>query len=142
MKVSSLRSAGGASWGPIIRRGIISSTSVKIATPTPDDHFSARPDCGVIFAALRRISDASSCPTVRNWVVLTARIQIIETTKTAPYNHDFAGPNGGVMIPFGGRVNRADRRPAIGLGIVFGPSIQVGSASPDNHFIASPNRSM
>ena len=35
---------------------------LKLPRPPPDNHFSARPDCSVIFAALRGIRNTCSCP--------------------------------------------------------------------------------
>ena len=37
--------------------------------PTPDDHFTAGPDCRVTGSARGRISGAGSCPAICAWIV-------------------------------------------------------------------------
>src|SRR5438094_9192916 len=58
---------GGACRRPTVRVGIVPSASIQIVRatiikiPTPDDHFTASPDCGLLDTTIRRVSHAGAC---------------------------------------------------------------------------------
>ena len=65
--------AGGC---PTIRAGIVSPAGVSNRSySTPDDHFTAGPDCCVKVSASRRVRDAGGCPTIRAGIVSPASVR-------------------------------------------------------------------
>ena len=70
--------AGSAGWGPSVAVGVISTASVKNRADvgsTPDNHFAARPDCGVNEAGSWGVGDTGSYPTVQAGIVPSACVQ-------------------------------------------------------------------
>ena len=63
---------------------------------SPDDHFTAAPDCGVIFSARGRVGGAGGCPTIRTGIVSAASVQPARAVKSAPDDHFTAAPDCGV----------------------------------------------
>jgi hypothetical protein len=65
---------------PTIVSGIVSAASMQIrmvrdrVSSTPDDHFTARPDCGVIPSCGRHVDCACRRPTVRAGIVSSAGV--------------------------------------------------------------------
>jgi hypothetical protein len=107
----------------------------------PDDHFTATPNCCVRRSTLRRVSRASSYPTIAGWIVSAASVQRKPRAEgiTSPDNHFGTSPHCRVIVSSGGRVDDASARPAIRGGIVS-PAGAVISTAPDDHFAASPDR--
>ena len=70
MRRSGARCARQAGSCPIVAGWIVSPARIKIASwkscpgPAPDDHFVARPDCGVRRSGCRCVCDGGRCPTV------------------------------------------------------------------------------
>jgi hypothetical protein len=68
--VSVTRRVGSAGGHPTIRAGIVSAARVgnaarrRTITATPDDHFTAGPDCGVMESGAWRVGGAGGCPTI------------------------------------------------------------------------------
>src|SRR5205807_2191516 len=81
---------------------------------TPNDHFVAGPDCGVIRPGSRRISGAGSCPTVRSRIVTATAVYNRDGIKPTPHNHLAAGPDCGVIRPRSGRAGSAGSCPYVG----------------------------
>jgi len=137
---------GGAGRRPTIGVSIVSPAVVLGKTTyksTPDDHFATSPDCRMIGSAARRVDELSRSPTVRDWIVSPARVQI-RTVKSSPDDHLTSGPDCRELLSTGRRIGCAGRRPTIGAGIVSPPGIQKPAitSTPDDHFAASPHRCM
>ena len=58
---------------------------------TPDDHFSAGPDCRVTISGSGRVGGAGGCPTIRAGIVSPAGVQVLPSS--APDDHFAAGPD-------------------------------------------------
>ena len=100
MKGSGGGCVGGAGSGPTICAGIVSPAGVQLgirSNPSPDDHFTASPDCRVKSASIGRV-DAGGCPTIRARIVSAAGVQIAvaDINGAAPDDHFTAGPDCGV----------------------------------------------
>ena len=70
---------GRAGGCPTICAGIISPAGIQnlvdtSATPAPDDHFTASPDCRVIRSGSGRVGGAGGCPTIRAGIVSSAGV--------------------------------------------------------------------
>ena len=91
--------------------------SVAVAIPTPDDHFTAGPDCCVKVSANGRVGGAGGRPTIRAGIVSAAGVRIADIIS-APDDHFTAGPHCRVNVSGSGRVGGAGGCPTIGAGIV------------------------
>jgi hypothetical protein len=78
--VSCSRRVGAAGSCPTVCYRIVSPTGVQnvivTTTSSPDNHFTALPDCRVVVSALGGIGDAGSCPTVGYRIVSAAGVPI------------------------------------------------------------------
>jgi hypothetical protein len=118
----------GACSCPTVSAGIVPRAGVKNVrqvNPAPDNHFTADPDCCVIDSAIRRISEAGSCPRIRARIISSASMQKDGAfTYPAPDDHFTARPDCGVK----GSRNRcggdACGCPRIGARIISSASIQ------------------
>src|SRR4029077_11546430 len=138
----------GAGGHPVVSVGILSPSALEImiATvpiiPSPHDHLSARPYCGVIRPANWRICCAGSCPTVRIWVISPAGAEKI-CTSSSPDDHFTASPYCCVSLSGFGGIVGADGYPAVRPRIISPAGIQVAGGAidtaPDNHFTPRPN---
>jgi len=137
---------GCSSWSRRRRRtGLraVSPAGVQIAAPVvsaPDNHLAASPNSHVVIPGNRRVSETSTCPVVRGWIVSPARVQMA-AVKSAPYDHLAACPHGGVRASCGEPVARG--RPSVRIRIVSSAAVgiieRLIDATPDNHFTAGPD---
>src|SRR6202043_3877587 len=98
--------------------------NARVTTATPDDHFTAGPDCRVTKSASGRIGRAGGCPTIRSRIVSPAGIRIPAAISTTPDYHFSAGPDCRVKLSASGRVGGAGRYPRIRAGIVSPTSVK------------------
>ena len=92
---------------------------------TPDDHFTAGPDCRVNASASGRVGRAGGCPTIRAGIVSPAGVQTVAAINSAPNDHFTAGPDCRVTVSGRGRVGRAGGCPTIRAGIVSPAGVQI-----------------
>src|SRR5205823_4211270 len=109
----------------------------------PDNHFTARPHCGVSLSPTGGISGVSSRPTVGSRIISPAGEQLTHAfIRSAPNYHFTVRPNCRVIkTPIRG-TRSASSRPTIGAGIVSPPSVHdepVNKSAPDYHFTARPH---
>ena len=108
---------GGAGRCPTIRAGIVSPAGVQIGVyhhkSTPDDHFTAGPDCRVTDSGIGRVVGADGCPTIRAGIVSPASVERIKVISSAPHDHFTAGPHCRVTGSASGRVDGAGGCPTI-----------------------------
>jgi hypothetical protein len=86
---------GGASGCPTIRAGTISAAGVQTVgaiKSTPDDHFTAGPDCRVILSASGCVGGAGDYPTIRARIVSPTGVEIVGIAIATPDDHFTAGP--------------------------------------------------
>src|SRR6266542_886044 len=104
MIVSSGRRVDGAGDYPVIGDRIVSPARVQQVTlnpieviAAPYDHFTAGPNCRVIYSANWRIDGAGRRPTVSSRIVTSSRIQkigvLVVRKNSAPNNHFTPGPH-------------------------------------------------
>src|SRR6185295_17639556 len=90
---------------PAVRFGIVSAAGFEEferltnwTKSTPDDHFSASPDCRVTGSASGRVGRAGGGPTIGAGIVSAAGVQkvVVNTIvkESAPDDHFTAGPHG------------------------------------------------
>src|SRR6478672_10745850 len=147
VEISRGRRVSGARRYPTVGAWVISTASVQVDTytryikPTPDNHFTARPNCRMTASVIGRIAGGGSCPTICAGVVppATVKIRHVRGVLSAPHDHFAASPYCRGTTSCGWRVGGAGSCPSIGAGIVSPASVVNGSA-PDNHFAASPYR--
>jgi hypothetical protein len=101
---------------PAIGGGIISPTGVQVtairdAAATPNDHFSAGPDCCVTVSS--GWPGARGSPTISGRIVSTAAVQSVVRIQATPHNHFAAGPHCCVTSAGKGRVGRARGSPVV-----------------------------
>ena len=98
----------------------ISPAGVQIVDviSTPDDHFTAGPDCRVSLSGRGHVGGARGCPTVRAGIVSPAGVKIGVVITATPDDHFTAGPDRGVKGSGSGRVGGAGGYPTIRAGIV------------------------
>ena len=98
---SGTRCVIGACSCPAIGRGVVFPARIEIgdvdsvggSRTTPDDHFAADPDGGVIGSAFWHVGSASSGPGGRNRIVSPTRIEEVSCLiAPAPANHFVARP--------------------------------------------------
>ena len=90
-------STANARGGPSVCAGIVSPTGVQViglTSTTPDDHFTAGPDCRVVVSCSRRVNSISRRPTVCPGIVSPARVQK-SGVNAAPDDHFTASPDRG-----------------------------------------------
>jgi hypothetical protein len=88
----------GASRHTSIRPGIVLGARVEkfLTATSPNDHFAARPHCGMAVSRRGGIASAGSCPTVRDGIISAATVKnVAERIPSAPNNHFGAGPDSG-----------------------------------------------
>ena len=90
---------------------------------TPDDHFTAGPDCGVTVSAVRRIGRARGRPAICCRIISPACVQVVDTS--APDDHFTAGPHRRVDVSGIGRVGSAGGCPTIRAGSYLPPVLKV-----------------
>jgi hypothetical protein len=86
---------GGASGRPIIGARIVSAAGVQTVgaiKSTPDDHFTAGPDCRVILSAGGCVGGAGDYPTIRTRIVSPTGVEIVGIAIATPDDHFIAGP--------------------------------------------------
>src|SRR5207248_893024 len=88
---------------PTVRGGIISSPAVRTSggisrASTPDDHFTAGPDCRMNVPTSGRIDGAGSCPNIRVGIVSPAGVQNSAGVTSTPDDHFNAGPDCRVKV--------------------------------------------
>ena len=136
---------------PGIGTRIIPTASVKsraVISSTPRDHFIASPNCGGPTPRGRRVSGASSRPTIRVGIISAASVKedVAWKIPATPHDHFAARPDSSVTIPSIGRVRNARGRPAVRNWIVPAPGVEkrvvVIRSTPDNHFITGPDSRM
>src|SRR6267154_417579 len=109
--------------------------------PSPYEHLSARPYCGVRHPANWRVRCAGSCPTIRIGVISPAGVDEIRTDP-APYDHFTATPDCCVSLSGFGCIGSVGGCPAVGPWIISPSGIQVAGAidtAPNNHFTTGPD---
>ncbi len=60
---------------------------------TPDDHFTAGPDCRVTVSGSGRVGRAGSSPTIRAGIVSPTGVERRAADRSAPDDHFTAGPH-------------------------------------------------
>jgi hypothetical protein len=140
-----------AGGDPTIGAGIVFPASVRYGRAprdcncsTPNDHFTAGPDCRVKVSGRRRVGRAGGYPTIRAGIVSAAGNQrhVIAGIST-PNDHFTAGPDCRVTVSGRGRVGRAGSCPRIRAGIVSPASVRsadVLKSAPNDHLTAGPDR--
>ena len=81
-------------WDYICRQ----CSKAGIHLSTPNDHFTAGPDCRVHVSASRRIGGAGGCPTIGAGIVSPAGIQRACRPRSTPDDHFTAGPDCRVKV--------------------------------------------
>ena len=143
--VSSFSSCPAVCGRIILPAGVEVTLSVNVPT-SPNDHFTAGPDCGVCISGNRCAGGTSDCPGVRLGIISAAGVQVIESVPTAPDDHFAASP--GCSMPLARRrhVDGAGSRPVVRARIVSSTSVKLAGVlilpTPDDHLTASPHRSM
>ena len=122
---------------------------MDVVSSTPDDHFGAAPNCGVIVSCRGGIRKASGNPSVSIWIISPAGVQssTAERVTPAPDDHFIAGPDRRMKLPASGRISRASGCPAVCGRIVFSacvlevlvPVLIVKVTAPDDHFGTGPD---
>ena len=113
---------------------------VEVQMPsTPNDHFTAGPDCRVSCSGSGRVGGAGGCPTVRAGIVSTAGVKISWNHRSAPDDHSHCQSR----LPcesFGlRRVGGTARCPTIRAGIVSPASVKRGAViTPPQTIISLP----
>jgi len=109
--------------------GVQAVVATIIKIPTPDDHFSASPDCRVQVSPSGRVGGAGGCPTVRAGIVSPAGVEIGAANAariTTPDDHFTAGPECRVIVSGSGRAGGAGNCPIVGDGVVLAAGVQPG----------------
>ena len=149
MTESRVRRVSGAGGCPTTRAGSVSPAGVqtgqKVRRATPDNHFTASPDCRVTLAGKGRASGARGCPTIRAGIVFPADVREAARVKTTPDDHFISGPDCRMKLAGRGRVSGAGGCPAICNRIVSPAGVKTHtrlgiSSTPDDHFTAGPKR--
>ena len=91
----------------------VQKKGAEIIKSTPDNHFTAAPDCRVISSAFRRIGRCSSHPVIRARIVSATGVELFLHVSPAPNDHVTAGPHCCVTKPGSGRVGRAGGCPIV-----------------------------
>src|SRR4029077_6922200 len=109
----------------------------------PDDHFSAGPDCRMVYPGL--ISVVGWCPTVGVGIISPAGVSVESAHLSAPDDHFIARrPHCGMKGSTSRRASCAGGCPTVGAGIIFPAGIQIVRAdvipsAPYDHFSAGPD---
>jgi hypothetical protein len=148
VRVSDIGRVGGTGGCPRVGAGIISASGVEVLAvgktefPTPDDHFTASPDCCMFVSGIGRVGRADSRPTVRGRVVAPATVVLEWAGDSAPDDHLAASPDCSVTESCEGRIGCAGGCPTIAAGIVSASGIEKSPAiptAPDDHFTTGPH---
>ena len=109
--------------------------------PSPDNHFTAGPDCCVHPPLTWCVDGAGGCPTVRARIVSPAGVKrygrLSAWDASAPDNHFTAGPHCRVKGSGRGRVGRAGGCPTIRAGIVSPAGVERACRDYPPHTIIS-----
>ena len=121
----------GARSRPCIRAWIIFAASGEIHRAgvgalhaTPDDHFSAGPDCRVTTSGFGRVGSASRCPALCAWIVSRAVTEYVPSVVATPDDHFTVSPDCGMRRAWFGGVGEADSHPTIRARIVCTAGVQ------------------
>ena len=113
-----------------------------VSSATPDDYFTASPDCRVGGSGFGRVGDACGRPKIRVGIVSAAGVQQDRFISSTPEYHFAPCPDCRVVGSAIGRVGGARCRPTIRAGTVFPAGVQIVdriSSAPDDHFTPSPH---
>src|SRR5213080_4255376 len=86
------RRVRGAGGSPTVHAGKVSTAGVRSKFPTPDDHFTAGPDCRVQPPGRGRVGQAGGSPTIRARKVPPAVAHGPCVSNAAPNDHFTASP--------------------------------------------------
>src|SRR4029078_5472211 len=104
-------------------------TAEIISVSTPDDHFTAGPDCRMGASGSGRVVRARGYPTVGVGIVSPTSVQnaavITALHSSAPNDHFTAGPHCGVNVTARGRIGDAGSDPTVRAGIVSSSSAYI-----------------
>ncbi len=132
--------------GRVVSAARVRNCRARRTISTPDDHFAAGPYCRVRVSGDRDVNEGCGHPTIRAWVISSARVRVVKGfVPAAPNNHFIAGPDCGVSDPAKRHIHKTSRHPTVDNGIVSAASAQVGMvrdrirSTPDNHFAARPH---
>jgi hypothetical protein len=144
VRVSARRCVGCRGCDPGIRVGVISCPGIEIGSrcrrrrrssgwfpvsvacvyadetsySAPHDHLAAGPNGCVKLSCKGSVGRAGRCPTVRDWVVLTAGVECEIRSASAPDHHFITCPDRCVTGSSIGRVSRAGSYPTVNTGNV------------------------
>ena len=115
------------------------SNRLKSSLSTPDDHFTASPDCRVKVSGSGRVGRAGRCPTIGAGIVSPAGVQSAVAIMSTPDDHFTAGPDCCVTVSASGRVGGAGGCPTIRAGIVSPAGVRkLAPAVPPQTIISLP----
>src|SRR5438034_718410 len=110
---------------------------------TPYDHFGTTPDRSMTGSPRWHIGVARADPTVRSWIVSSARIQNVTAVLTTPHDHFAARPYCRMICPGSGSVGGRGCCPAISTRVIFSAGSYIigagATSAPNDHFVASPH---
>ena len=91
--------------------------------------------------------DACGGPAIGRWIVPRPGVRINAVSGSPPDNHFSTGPNRGVILPGGWRVQSACGSPTVGAGVVSSACVKsagkaVGLSTPYDHLSTGPNCSV
>src|SRR5205823_5425439 len=146
ISVGCSRCGGGPGGYPTVGTGVVTAagiqkTDVK-SLSTPDDHFTASPDCRVRISGSGRVGRTGGDPTVSAGTVSVAGIEIIARVVSAPDDHFTASPHCGGQGAGIGRVGKAGGCPTVGGRMISAASVKISAninPTPDDHFAAGPH---
>ena len=88
--------------------------TVEVISSTPDDHFTAGPDCRVTVSATGRVGQVGGCPTIRAGIVSPTGVRVgPDSDPSAPNDHFTASPDRGVTGSGNRDVSGGRSRPRI-----------------------------
>ena len=141
--------AGGTDYCPGVRCRIVPAAGVQgieSVRTAPDNHFTARPDCGVRVPRRGCIASVDGSPAICDGIILSASVQVlvaIVIKGPTPDDHFTAGPYSRVPSSTGGDVGSACGCPSICAGILPATVDQITFeavvSTPDDHFAAGPH---
>src|SRR6185436_9649824 len=112
---------------------------LRITLPSPHDHFSAGPNCGVVDSRSGRVNVADCDPGIGGGFISFA-----QQKAPTPDNHFSARPDRRVTFAARWSIYQARCDPTVGDGIVSTagtavPGNAAAATAPDNHFGSGPN---
>ena len=143
MRISGIRSVGGAGSCPSVRVRIIPAACIKKgaeAIPaSPNNHFITSPYSAVVNSRSWRVGSACGYPAIRDRIVSSAGVRAGESAS--PNDHLGTRPHCCMRISGAGSICGTNSYPSICTWVVSPASVHAkGAAAPDDHLGTGPYR--